>query len=189
MTYDYVRKTFKNLVPTDAALISTALVESGRFAQAVKDGRTFRWSQDHAELVRLLLQEIEQVQAALGAAPTKKAAKAADEEPVTLDIVLRPSLEAGESVLGSREDLKTMLADLIEEGVEYHYAPTDIGWQWSLERVNWSTMSEGDLGRRFKFRATFEGATQGVELGPGGKRKAPRKRPVKEDAKSEAASE
>lgn len=177
--FDQVRKIYADLKPTDAALIATALVECGRFAVAVRADQDFRWPKDHGDLVRDLVRDINNIQETLGAA-TKKA-KGAEDEPITLDIQLKANLDAGESVLGNREDLKTLLADILDQGVEYLYSPTDIGWQWSLERVNWATVSGGDLGRRFRFRATFEGSSTGVELGPGGKRKTPKKRGAKEE--------
>jgi hypothetical protein len=63
------------------------------------------------------------------------------------------------------------MGDILQEGVEYMYASTDIGWQWTLERVNWATISGGEMKRHIKFRAEFVEPHIGMELGPGGKKK------------------
>lgn len=170
-TFDTIRKTYKDLKPTDAALIATALVEAGRSADAVYDGELHTWPDDYDSLAKLIAQEVRQVQEAVEADKAKKSAKAPEEEPVTLTVHLRPSYKAGEANLLDREDLRTLFADIVNEGVEYLYSPTDIGWPWTLERVNWATYSGGELRRRVRFRAEFEGGHAGVELGPGGKKK------------------
>lgn len=177
-TFDAIRKAYKDLKPTDAALIATALVEAGRFAKATHDGEDYEWGPAHHEgMTKSVAREVTQVQEAVEPEkPTKKAAKAAEEESVTLVVHLKPSLTAGEAILGGREDLKTMLADILQEGVEYMYSATDIGWQWTLERVNWSTVSGGEMKRHIKFRAEFADQHAGVELGPGGKKKATKSR-------------
>ncbi len=174
-TFDQVRKAYKDLKPTDVALVATALVEAGRYALAEYDGIEYSYPEQHGELVKAYCKEIEQIQAQLEGAPatTKRAAKTVEEEPITLAVKLKANRAAGEKLLGENEALKTLLSDLIEEGVEFLFSSTDIGWQWSLERVNWATASGGGLGRRYHFRAEFEGSI-GVELGPGGKRKTTR---------------
>jgi hypothetical protein len=164
------------LKPTDVALIATALVEAGRFANAVYDGEEFEWDQaDHDNITKALSREVDQVQEAFEGEKPKKAAKVVEEEAVTLSLHLKPSIKAGEAVLGNREDLKTLFADIVVDGVEYLYSQTDIGWQWTLERVNWATLSQGELRRRIKFKAEFEGGASGFELGPGGKKKVSKK--------------
>lgn len=148
-----------------------ALVEAGRSADAVYDGETHAWPHDYQALAKSIAQEVRQVQEAVEGDKAKKTAKTPEEEPVTLTVHLKPSFKAGEAALADRADLQTLFADIVAEGVEYLYSPTDIGWPWTLERVNWATFSGGDLRRRVKFRAEFEGGHTGVELGPGGKKK------------------
>jgi hypothetical protein len=175
LTFDAIRKSYKDLKPTDVALIATALIESGRFAVAKHDGQEYAWNADDYEgMTRSLFAEVAQVQEATDV-EKKKTAKTEEPEAVTLSVHLKPSLPAGEAVLGDREDLKTLLSDILEEGVEFLFSPTDIGWHWTLERVNWATLSGGDLKRRVKFKPVFEEGAVAVELGPGGKRKATKK--------------
>ncbi len=180
-TLDNVKKSYPKLKPTDAALIATALVLSGRYALAQYDENQFRWPEDYQKLTSALMTELNQIQTA--DPPVKKTAKAlAEEEAVEVKVGLVPNFAAGEKVLGDREDLKTLLSDVLAKGVEYVYAPTDIGWQWSLDRANWSTLSKGDLTRRVKLKATFQGEAVGVEMGTA----APRKRASKKVAPVEA---
>lgn len=175
-TYDSIRKAYKDLPPTDAALLATALVEAGRLANGVHDGQEFEWSPAQFQaMIDSTSREVAQIQEHFEGEKTKKAAKNAEEESVTLVVMLKPNMKAGEAVLGSREDLKVILGDLINEGVEYLYSPTDIGWQWTMERVNWSAQRAGELRRRVKFRAEFVEPHIAVELGPGGKRKVTKK--------------
>lgn len=175
LTFDAIRKSYKDLKPTDVALIATALIESGRFAVAKHDGEEYAWNaEDYEGMTRSLFAEVAQVQEATET-EKRKTAKAEEPEAVTLSVHLKPSLAAGEAVLGDREDLKTLLSDILEDGVEFLFSPTDIGWHWTLERVNWATLSGGDLKRRVKFKPAFEEGAVAVELGPGGKRKAPKK--------------
>jgi hypothetical protein len=84
---------------------------------------------------------------------------------VLVNIGLAPNLAAGEALLKSRDDLKTLLSDVLQGGVEYVYGAQDIGWQWALDRANWSTISEGELSRRIKIRAGFTEGAVGVEQG------------------------
>jgi hypothetical protein len=170
-TLDQVRKSFPNLRATDAALIATALVMSGRYALAVYDGKQHRWPEDYASLINALMGELHQIQASSDA-PVKKTKAAPEEEAVEVKVGLIPSFAAGERMLGDKEELKTLLGEIIQKGVEYVYSPNDIGWQWCLDRANWSTLSEGDLTRRVKLKAVFEGGAAGVEVGAG----APKKR-------------
>lgn len=179
-TLDQIRKACPELKPTDAALISTALIEAGRFAAAVYDGKDYEWMpENHEPLTKAILAEVQQVQTVIDPEKPKKTTKAAKEvvdEPVTLTIPLRASQKAGEFILGSRDDLKTKLSDLLTEGVEYLFSPTDIGWQWSLERVNWATVTGGELSRRIRFGVDFVDGSIAVELGPGGKKKVAKKK-------------
>ncbi|MCC6403999.1 MAG: hypothetical protein IT207_08315 [Fimbriimonadaceae bacterium] len=177
LAFDAVRKSYKDLKPTDVALVSAALLQSGRSAIAIHDGQEFSWDKESFEpLTRSLLREVEQIQLALDAEKGKKTAKTVEEEPVTLSLHVKPSLAAAEALLKGRNDLKTLVSDILETGVEFQYSPTDIGWHWSLERVNWATLSSGDLNRRIRFRAVFEGNSEGIELGPGGKKRATKKK-------------
>lgn len=177
--FDQVRKSHPKLQPTDAALIATALVEAGRCAAVDYDGVVYEWThENHDKLTKAVLAEVMQI--SLSQEPVKKTAKTAksapEDEPSTLTIPLRASQVAGESVLGNRKDLKTLLSDVLQEGVEYLFSPTDIGWQWALERANWSSLAEQDLGRRLRFSVEFIDNSLAVELGPGGKKKAPKKK-------------
>ena len=54
-----------------------------------------------------------------------------------MTVGLMPNLSAGEKQLMGRKDLKALLSDALQDGVEFMYAPIDIGWQWALNRVNW----------------------------------------------------
>ena len=78
---------------------------------------------------------------------------------------LAPNISAGEAILGERNDLKTKLSDILQEGVEFVYANTDIGWQWALDRANWSTITATDMSRRVKIKASFTEGAVGVEMG------------------------
>lgn len=165
--------------PTDAALLATALVEAGRYAIAEQDNKSFEWNLESMEpMTRAVLSEVKQVQESLEGEKKKttKAAKTEAEEPVTLTINLRASQAVGEHFLAGRNDLKTKLSDLLQEGVEFQYGATDLMWHWSMERVNWSTITGGDMSRRIRFSADFVDNNTAVELGPGGKKKAPRKK-------------
>lgn len=175
-TFDHIRKTYPDLKPTDAALLATALVEAGRMAEAIHDGHSFTWkNEEYDGITKSVAREVAQVQETYDketAGVKKKAAKNEDNEPVVLSLTLRPSMQAGEGILGSREDLKTLLGDILAEGVEFLYLPpTDMGWNWTLDRVNWTTLSAGEMARFIRFHAVFEDPHVTVELGPGGKKK------------------
>lgn len=179
-TFDQVRKALPDLPPTDAALISTALIEAGRWSIAEYDGRVYEWDVEaHEPMSKAVLAEVKRVQEALDG-DKKKPAKAAKtdvpEEQVTLTIPLRASQKVGEHFLGGRNDLKAKLSDILQEGVEFQYGSTDIAWHWSMERVNWSTVTDGDMSRRIRFSAEFADNNLAVELGPGGKKKVVKKK-------------
>lgn len=169
---DGVRKAYPKLVPADAALIASALTLTGRHALATNNGEQFTWPEDNDKLMKSLSGEIRSMSESLAeAAPakvTKKAAAAAllEEEPVSFNVGLLPNLSAGERLLEGREDLKTLLADILQEGVEFSYSGQDIGWQWALDRANWQTIVEGgDVSRRVKAKAVFTEGAVGVETG------------------------
>lgn len=171
-TLDHVKKTYPKLKQTDAALIATALVLSGRYALAVYDEANFAWPDDYEKLTASLLMQLRQIQMSTEG-PTKKSAKAlAEEEAVEVKIGLIPNYAAGEKILGDRKDLKTFFSDLLEKGVEYTYSPTDIGWQWALDRASWHTLSKGEVTRKIKLKTGFQDNATGIEMGTG----APKKR-------------
>ncbi len=170
-TFDQVRKQYKDIPPTDVALLSMALVESGRMAVAIHDGLEYAWNGKYdTGLSESLAREVAQVQEAV-AGEKKKTAKGVEEESVGLTVHLKPSVPAGELILGNRNDLKVLFADMLNEGVEFLFSATDIGWHWNLERVNWTTFTGGELGRRIHFHAEFMAPHTTGELGVSGKKK------------------
>lgn len=178
-----VRKTYPKLRPTDVALVGSALVITGRHALAVYDGNQYQWPEDYDKLTKALVVEIEQVQEA--AEPVKKTKSSPEEEPVVVTVGLSPNYSAGEARLKDRKDLKAMLSEILAEGVEFVYSPTDVGWQWALERANWSTISGGDLARRIKVKANFTDGAVGLEMGSATKKRAAKPKAVKVEAEPE----
>ncbi len=164
-TFDSIRKSHKDLVPTDIALIATALVESGRFANAIHDGKEFAWNpEQYKPLTESMAREVAQIQNEFEGEKTTKKNSKADEE-VTLNLVLKPSIAAGETILGDREDLKTLFGDMLNEGLEVMYSPMDIGWQWTVSRINWGTATQVEQRRRIKFNIEFAEPHAAVEVG------------------------
>ena len=187
---DTIRKKYEKLVPADAALVASALTLTGRHALASYDGEQYVWPDDNEKLMKALSGEIHSMSEALNenAAPKKRMSAAAaaampEEEPIAFNVGLVPNLSAGERLLEGREDLKTLLADIVQDGVEFVYSGQDIGWQWALDRANWATIVEGDISRRVKAKAVFTEGAVGVETGTS----APKKR--KTSAKAEAETE
>lgn len=179
-TFDQVRKEYTKLKPIDVALVATAIVESGHFAQVMHDGTDYTWPDDQEALSKALLIDVKAAQGPVEvpAVKPKRVAKSKVVEEVViikLEIPVKANQKAGEAILGKRKDLKSLLGDILKEGVEYHHSPTDIRWQWSLERVNWTTVSGGDLPHHVMFKPGFEDSSVSVELGPGGKRKTRRR--------------
>jgi len=170
-TLDQVKKSYPKLSQTEAALVAAALVLSGRHARAEYDGITYDWPEDNNRLQQALTTELAQLQQSADPPPKKTAKNAVEEEAVEVKVGLKANFNAAEPFLGDREDLKTLLGDILQAGVEYQYSPTDILWQWALDRANWNTVSDGDLTRRVKLRATFIDSTVGTELGVGGVKK------------------
>lgn len=189
---DGVRKSYPKLAPADAALIASALTLTGRHALATHDGEQFTWPEDNDKLMQALSGEIRSMSESLAeAAPakiTKKAAAALpEEEPVAFNVGLLPNLSAGERLLEGREDLKTLLADILQEGVEFSYSGQDIGWQWALDRANWQTIVDGEISRRVKAKAVFTEGAVGVETGTTvKKKKAPSAKSVEPEADPDA---
>lgn len=170
-TLDAVKKAYPKLRASDAALLATAIVLTGRYAIADYDGRQFQWTKDHDELVAAVAQEVGQIQRE-HTVKTKKAAKAMlEEEPAVVVVALTPNFAAAEKALGRRKDLIALLHKLGEEGLEYVYAPTDIGWQWALDRASWATHLNEELVRRVKIKTNFTEGAVGVEMGAAGTRK------------------
>ena len=140
------------------------------------DGASYEWnSAEFQGMIDSTAREVSQVMDNFETEKTKKAAKAAEEELITLVVTLTPNIKAGEDVLGSRDDLKALFGDIVQEGIEYMYSPTDLGWHWTIERVNWAAQTSGEMRRRLRFRAEFVEPHIAVELGPGGKRKVSKK--------------
>lgn len=167
---DQLRKAYPKVLAADAALVASALSLTGRHAKAVYEGEYFVWPDDNQRLMESMSSHLHSVNEAIEENAPKKLSKAAqaaapEEEPVMVNIGLAPNIAAGESILNSREDLKTLLSDVLQGGVEFVYGSQDIGWQWALDRANWSTISEGELSRRIKIKANFTEGAVGVEQG------------------------
>jgi hypothetical protein len=164
-TFDQVRRSYPNLKPTDAALVATAVVLSGRYALAVYDDQQFEWPKDYQSLTQALLKELALIQES-GTGGGKRGSKAQTEEEASeISMRLLPSYIAGEKILQGREDLKTLFSDILQQGVEFTYAPGDVGWLWALERVNWNVLSSGEFTRRLKFKGVFADKSVGIEMG------------------------
>ncbi|MBI1757267.1 MAG: hypothetical protein HYR64_09195 [Fimbriimonas ginsengisoli] len=175
LALDQVRKTHPKLKPADAALLASALTLTGRHAIALYDGEHYQWPEEYDNLTHKMTPEVAQVQEGIELTAPKKVAKnAPEDEPIMIKVGLMPNLTAGESLLGDRKDLKTKLSDVIQDGVEFVYAGTDIGWQWALDRANWSTIAGREISRRIKVKATFTEGAVGVETGTGAAKKRSR---------------
>ncbi len=169
---DQLRKSYPKLKPADAALLASALTLTGRHAIALYDSEQYTWPDDYEKLTHAMVAQLQMVQEGIEASTPKRVAKnAPEEEPVTVTVGLMPNLSAGEALLGDRDNLKTKLSDILQDGVEFVYANTDIGWQWALDRVNWSTVSGGDMSRRIKIKAGFTEGAVGIEVGTAGPKK------------------
>lgn len=169
---DQVRKSYPKLKPTDAALLTSALVLTGRHAMALYEGSQYTWPEDYDKLTKAMIAQLEMVNEGIETATPKKTAKSSvEEEPVVVTVGLMPNLSASEKQLEGRNDLKTVLSDAVQQGVEYVYSSTDLGWQWALDRANWSTISGGELSRRIKIKASFTEGAVGIEMGVGGPKK------------------
>jgi len=172
---DQVRKTHTKLVPADAALIATAISLTGRHAIALYEGEQYVWPDDYEKMTRAMVAQINMVNEAIEANAPKRASKTTvEEEPVHISVGLMPNLTAGEQQLSGRDDLKAVLSDILQEGVEFAYNPSDIGWQWALDRANWNTISAGDVSRRIKIKTSFTEGAIGIEMGVGPKKRASR---------------
>ena len=182
LALDQMRKSHPKMIPADAALLAGALSLAGRHAIAIYDGNQFTWPEDYSKLTHSLVGQLEMVQEGIETTAPKKTAKSApEEEPVTVTVGLTPNFSAGEKHLQDRDDLKTKLSDILQDGVEFVYSNQDIGWQMALDRANWSTVSGHDISRRIKVKATFTEGAVGIEMGTG----TPKKRAAKKVAEVE----
>ena len=130
-TFDQVRKAYADLKPIDVCLVATAIVECGHFAKVVHDGTEYSWPGDQGSLAKALAGD---VLAASGAEETPKAkkvskakAKLIEETILRLSIPIVANQQAGEAILGKRKDLKTLLGDILKEGVEYLMSHQPVG--------------------------------------------------------------
>lgn len=159
-------------MPADAALVASALTLTGRHAIALYEGEQYVWPEDYERLTKSMVSQVRLVQEAIEHNAPKKASKSAvEEEPVLISVGLMPNFTAGENLLKGRDDLKTLLSDILQTGVEFAYAPTDIGWQWALDRANWNTIAGIEVSRRVKIKTSFTEGAVGVEMGLGGTKK------------------
>lgn len=180
---EQVRKAFPKLLPTDAAMLASALSLTGRHAVALYDGQEYRWPEDYNKLADAVASEVSM--AVENAEPVKKKASA-EEEPILISVGLKPNYSAGEALLADRKDLQQALSDVLEAKPEFMYtAATDIGWQWALERANWNTLTGSDLARKVKVRTSFTEGAVGVEMGTGSARKRSSKAAKAEPAPTE----
>jgi hypothetical protein len=186
---DQIKKSNPKMKPADAALIASALSLTGRHAIALYDGEQYKCPEDYDKLTKAMVAQMQMVQEGIETTTPKKTSKTVtEEEPVIVTVGLMPNLAAGERILENRDELKAKLSDILQEGVEFVYAGIDILWQWALDRVNWSTISDMEMSRRIKIKASFTEGAVGVEMGmAGAKKKAPSK--AKAAAKTEAVEE
>lgn len=178
---DQLKKAYPQLMPADAALLASALSLTGRHAIALYEGEQYVWPEDNERLMRAMVPHVKITQEAIeNNAPKRVAKNAPEEEPVLINVGLMPNLTAGENLLQGRDDLKTVLSDILQEGVEFVYAPTDIGWQWALDRANWTTIAGQDVSKRVKSKTAFTEGAVGVETGSTTKKRAAKKSEVVE---------
>jgi hypothetical protein len=182
---DQLRKSNPKLKPADAALLVSALSLTGRHAVALYDGEHYTWPEDYSKLTHAMVAQLDMVNQTIEV-PKKTVKTPTDEEPVVVTVGLTPNLSAGENLLTGRDDLKTALSDLLQQGVEFVYSSTDIGWQWALDRANWSTISGGEVSRRIKIKASFTEGAVGIEMGSAGpKKRASRAKPAVQEPEPE----
>lgn len=173
---DQVKKSETSVVPADAALLASALTLAGRQALALYEGEQYVWPEDYERLTAAMRKQIELIQEGIDSTAPKRVAKnAPEEEAIPVTVGLMPNYSAGERLLEGRDDLKTKLSDILQAGVEYAYATNDIYWQWALDRANWNTVTNKEISRRIKVKASFTEGAVGIELGIGGTKKRARK--------------
>lgn len=190
---DQMKKAYTKLKPADVTLLVTALTLTGRHALALYDGQQYSWPEDYEKLTHAMIGELQVVQEAIEANAPKRVLKSApEEEPVMVNVGLAPNLSAGEKLLADRDDLKAVLSEVLQKGVEFVYSGADIGWQWALDRVNWNTVADKDISRRIRIKCTFTEGAVGVEMGTATpKKRAPKKAAVaaEPEPEVEAAAE
>lgn len=188
--HDQVRKNYPKLLPTDAALVASALTLAGRHAIAIYEGEQYAWPEDYTRLTEAMSRQFEMIQE--GLEPVKKTKTPTEEEPITVAVGLMPNLGAGEKQLEGFDKLKTVLSEAISEGVEYAYQHHDVMWQWALDRANWTVITGTEISRRVKVKASFTEGAIGIEMGVGGKKKPTKKAAaaaVVEEPEAEEAAE
>ena len=169
---DVLKKAYPQLVPADAALLASALTLTGRHAIALYEGEQYVWPEDNEKLMKAMVPQVRQTQEAIEAnAPKRVAKNAVEEEPVLMNVGLMPNLTAGENLLQNRDELKTLLSDILQEGVEFLYAANDLGWQWALDRANWTTIAGQEISKRVKTKTAFTEGAVGVEMNAGAKKR------------------
>lgn len=179
---DQLKKAYPQLVPADAALLASALTLTGRHAIALYEGEQYVWPEDNEKLMRAMVPQVKITQEAIESNAPKRASKTAvEEEPVLMNVGLMPNLTAGENLLQGRDDLKTILSDILQEGVEFVYAPNDLGWQWALDRVNWTTIAGQEISKRVKSKTAFTEGAVGVEMNAGAKKRPSTKKSAAAD--------
>jgi hypothetical protein len=171
--HDQVRKALPKLLPTDAALVASAISLVGRHALAIYEGEQYSWPEDYVKLTAAMARQIEMIQESTEV--VKRTKSSPEEEPVQVTIGLMPNLTAGDTQLAGHDKLKTAMSDMVQEGVEFVYQHHDVMWQWALDRANWSVIIGEDLTRKVRVRASFTEGAIGIEMGVGGKRKPTRK--------------
>ncbi|MEQ1932270.1 MAG: hypothetical protein ABL962_00125 [Fimbriimonadaceae bacterium] len=171
--HDQVRKALPKLLPTDAALVASAISLVGRHALAIYEGEQYSWPEDYVKLTAAMARQIEMIQESTEV--VKRTKSSPEEEPVQVTIGLMPNLTAGDTQLAGHDKLKTAMSDMVQEGVEFVYQHHDVMWQWALDRANWSVIIGEDLTRKVRVRASFTEGAVGIEMGVGGKRKPTRK--------------
>lgn len=182
---DQLKKSYPKLKPADAALLVSALTLTGRHALAIYDEVHYTWPEDYDKLTKAMVTELQLVQEGIETTTPKRAAKSTvEEEPVNVSVGLAPNTAAGDKLLADRNDLKALLSEVLQKGVEFVYSGNDIGWQWALDRANWSTISDQEMSRRIKIKCTFTEGAVGVEMGT----TSPKKRAAKKAAAVAAAA-
>jgi hypothetical protein len=162
---DTLKKSYPKLLPADVAMVNNALVLTGRHALALYEGEKYVWPDDVEKLTQAMVPTI--MLALESAEPVKKSKTAPEEEPIGISVGLMPNYEAGEALLKDRDDLKSLLSDILQGGVEFSYQHNDVGWQWALDRANWNTISEQEVSRKVKVKTAFTEGASGVEIGTG----------------------
>lgn len=187
---DQMKKAYPKLKPTDVTVLVTALTLTGRHALALYDGQQYSWPEDYDKLTSAMVSELQTVQENIEANAPKRVSKSApEEEPINVNVGLAPNLSAGENLLNDRDDLKALLSEVLQKGVEFVYSGADIGWQWALDRVNWNTVADQEISRRIKIKCTFTEGAVGVEMGTSTpKKRAPKKAAAVVEAEPEAVA-